>query len=193
MKKLFFTLFAIGALFAFSACGSDDDDKPIDLNVYDTAPLAATYTGTSKIEVVGVANREPVDGQTTVVLGKTTDANTLLLKSTTELTDLAEPAKAKNFKYTTSAKDNITFDMEGTVITYQGSGIPEYILDWFKINFTEVAKVTVTLSSTSVKYAVSSKKMDFVYNADVKVEGTANSEPLTEDYKIKYTYSVSQK
>ncbi len=192
MKKLFFTFFAISALFAFSACGSDDDDEPpVDYTLHDNTPLVGSYTGKCKVEVTDIVRPAKENNESNVKLDRTSDAKILTLE-TTEFGRILD-SKLTDFM-NTQAKDAYTFSMNGFKLTnFTGEAIPSYVTEWFSDDFTEINNVTISLNATNAKYTIASKTLDFVYNGNLEIKGKVNDVDRDVTYKVKYTYSVIKK
>ncbi len=187
MKKLFFILFTLGAVFTFTACGSDDDE-PIDYTLQDNTPLVGSYKGTCKVEVTDIVRPAKEYAESSVKLDRTSDAKILTLE-TTQFGRVLD-SRLTNFMNTT-AYDAYTFDMNNfSLSNFTGTAIPAYVNEWFSEDFTEIDNVNIVLSGTTAKYIISSKTLDFVYNGNLELKGKVNDVERNVTYKIKYTYSV---
>lgn len=191
MKKFLFVLLTLGIVFAFTACGSDDDPEPIvpeDLTLKDNSPLVATYIGECRIEVTDIVKPAKLYDDAKVKLERTNDANVLILN--TDQFGAVLDGKLTGFK-NTQERDAYTFSMGGfSLKNFTGESIPSYIVDWFGSNYSEITNINITLDATSAKYTIFTKTLNFVYTGSLEIQGRANETPRTDKYKIKYTYSV---
>lgn len=167
MKKLFFILFTLGAVFTFTACGSDDDE-PIDYTLYDKSEIIGTQNGKVEISLSpgSFETFSNLDAKTNFV---TSDNNNLSLWINNP-TELGGPISASDFKKSTDDKQ-YTFSIANlTREIKKGGEIPSYVDSWFP-NYKDVLNKIIIkdLKCTGARYDKATSTISFTYAGTLEV------------------------
>lgn len=168
MRKLLFTLFTIGTIFAFTACGSDDPVIEPDYTLYDKSEIIGTQNG--KVDIsLSFGQYLPINDQTakTQFIASTSNNSELNLY-VTDPGEIGGPIVTGNFK---KSPDNTyyTFDFAtlGNIEKIENE-IPAYIKEWYKES--DPTKIIIKeLTSKDAKYDKETKMITFTLTGKLEV------------------------
>lgn len=168
MKKLFFTFFAVGALFAFSACGSDDKEEPIDYTLYDKSEIIGTQNGKVEISLTPGTYEifKDLEAKTNFV---TSDNNTLSLWINTP-TELGGPITASNFMKSVDGKEYTFAIANLTREIVKGGEIPAFVNSWFPQYKEDLNKIIIKdMKCSGAKYDKATSIITFTYSGTLEI------------------------
>jgi hypothetical protein len=179
MKKLFFILFTLGAVFTFTACGSDDDEpQKVEKNFNGVCKQTVTLQAYKDQPTTTVPVSETLDDmlKNSSGFGSPVTAGTLNLTGNTsiKITGLQEGVTLKSFKLTLNGSERDFGDLTDV----KANLYTDDNLEYFKSAFAKmITDQKLTISAT------------FTPSADIV---PADNVKLEISYDGRFTYWVTQ-
>lgn len=188
MKKLFFTLLTISAIFSFTACGSDDPEPVIDYTLHDKSELLGTHNGKIEVSVSPGNFIAHIEAASIMLSSSNDNKNTLFI-----LTPVTYGAQinASNFKKSPDGK-SYTFNLDNYTIGTKIAGeIPAYIKEWH--NKYDISKIILKdfTCKDGATYDKATKMTNFTYSGILEVYSLNKSgveeKVISQDCTLKFT------